>query len=205
MRGAAQIRQSAGNRTAKRLSAARLAQVEVLRGTTDSPAPATLLCLARIRSSILLKTASSRTTPGEPCPGGPFPKPLVPKAPYLNSITALPPLGNVTTLGSGRLWQGMQSASLRQPVLHRHKNETVIAAEAFTATDRLQQEKGQDEAFCECPASRTEPHFAAAITAVERRVQDRAIDRHTAPRGIRNNEGAEQISNPILRRPARTS
>jgi hypothetical protein len=58
------MRQSAGNKTAKRLSAARPAQVGVLRGTIDSPAPATLPWLARIRSSLLLKTASLRAAPG---------------------------------------------------------------------------------------------------------------------------------------------
>jgi hypothetical protein len=72
------MRQSAGNRTAKRLSAARLAQEEVLRGTTDSPAPATLPWLARIWSSLLLKTASLRAAPGQLCPGGSFPKSLLP-------------------------------------------------------------------------------------------------------------------------------
>src|SRR5271163_2304388 len=115
------------------------------------------------------------------------------------------PLGNVTTLGRRRLWQWMQSAGLRQPVLHRHENETVIPAKAFAATHRLQQEKWQDEPFGERPAARTEPHLAATVTAVERREQRRAINRHTAPRGIKNNEGADQTSNPILRRLTGTS
>lgn len=66
------MRQSAGNRTAKRPLAARLAQAEVLRGTTDSPAPATLPWLARIRSSLLLKTASLRAAPGQLTRAVPF-------------------------------------------------------------------------------------------------------------------------------------
>lgn len=53
--GSPQMRQSEGNRTAKRLSAARLAQ----EGRDETPeAWCTLDWLARIRSSLLLKTAS---------------------------------------------------------------------------------------------------------------------------------------------------
>jgi hypothetical protein len=99
----------------------------------------------------------------------------------------------------------MQSAGLRQPVLHRHKNKTVVPAEAFAAADRLQQKKRQNITFRESPPARTESYLTAAVTAVERREQERAIDRHTAPRGIENNEGADQTIRAILRRRARTS
>src|SRR5450755_2396271 len=73
-RGSPHRRQSEGNRTEKRLSAARLTQVrltqvrsaqtrpsldEVLCNTIEGPDRATLAWLARIRSSLLLKTASS--------------------------------------------------------------------------------------------------------------------------------------------------
>src|SRR5579863_166908 len=88
--GAPQIWQSAGNRTAKRLSAARRAQAGVLRGTIESPATITLAWLARIRSSLLLKTASLRTTPGKPSPGSPFPKTLLPWEPLHQQYKAAP-------------------------------------------------------------------------------------------------------------------
>jgi len=56
--GSPQMRQSEGNRTAKRLSAAWLAQVREWDGTSEASTSLTLAWLARIRSSLLLKTAS---------------------------------------------------------------------------------------------------------------------------------------------------
>jgi hypothetical protein len=83
-RGSPQVRQSAGKKTEKRLSAARAAQIRAGEGRSKSevgcskseggrsgfwesgvsetilgPATVTLAWLARVRSSLLLKTASS--------------------------------------------------------------------------------------------------------------------------------------------------
>lgn len=60
------MRQSEGNRTEKRLSAARVAQIRPMGGLRETilgPATAVLPWLARVRSSssLLLKTASSRS------------------------------------------------------------------------------------------------------------------------------------------------
>src|SRR5579864_1448473 len=61
-RGSPQMRQSEGKKTEKRLSAIRRGQAppdEAPCETMECPATATLAWLARIRSSLLLKTASS--------------------------------------------------------------------------------------------------------------------------------------------------
>lgn len=54
-----QMRQSEGNKTAKRLSPTWLAQVRGLCKTIEVPASGTVARLARILSSLLLKTASN--------------------------------------------------------------------------------------------------------------------------------------------------
>ena len=77
------MRQSAGNKTAKILSAARPAHGRGLCGTAfgaiKGPATTTLAWLARIRSSLLLKTASLRAALGVPCPRGSFCEPWLTK------------------------------------------------------------------------------------------------------------------------------
>ncbi len=64
VRGIPQMRHSEGNRTVKRPSAARFAHPrprgdETALQTTEGPTTAMVAWLARIRSSLLLKTASS--------------------------------------------------------------------------------------------------------------------------------------------------
>ncbi len=54
-----QMRQSEGNKTAKRFSPTWLAQVRGLCKTIEVPASGTVARLARILSSLLLKTASN--------------------------------------------------------------------------------------------------------------------------------------------------
>src|ERR1700758_926098 len=63
-KGSPQMRQSEGKKTEKRLSATRVAQTrprvgQASCGTIERPTTAILAWVARIRSSLLLKTASS--------------------------------------------------------------------------------------------------------------------------------------------------
>lgn len=74
------MRQSDGNKTEKTLAAARLSQgrltdEEECGRTLECPANPTLASLARIRSSVLLKTASSAGVPTGPRSSSLPPKP----------------------------------------------------------------------------------------------------------------------------------
>jgi hypothetical protein len=143
-----------------RLSAVRRTQPAA---TGDVESRATIECLflstaaspARIRSSLLLKTASSdmpRSSRGQSL--------LV-----LSSIAGPISLGNVLLGGSGRRLDWRKPRNLRRTFVHRGKDEPVIPPETFSAAHWLQQKQGKHVTFCDRATARAETYFTTAIPA----------------------------------------
>ena len=163
-RGKPQSRQSEGKKTENKLAAPRWTHPARLdeepRGTIEGLRTSTGTPPARIRSSLLLKTASSRPAART--------RPRSELLCYC-SIAVGCTLGNVLFgSGSGRCLHGCNARNLRRALMYRGKNKAVIAAETFTAAHRLHQEERQDVTFSKSPAARAEPYFASAIPAVIR-------------------------------------
>ena len=188
-RGSPQMRQSEGNKTEKRLSATwpdqnRPAQKRwpiranerpcTFMKTIECPATAMLAWLARIRSSLLLKTASS-FIPAQKCAAANLC--CTPAAalccnsdrdPSRNpsSIAATAAARHALRVGRvGATFSGHDLRSLRQPLAHRSENEPVIPPETFPAAHRLQKKQRQDVTLGQRAAPRAKSNFATAIAA----------------------------------------
>jgi hypothetical protein len=149
-RGSPQRRQSEGNRTEKRLSAAWRIQLgsaptsstltrprpdEVFCNTIGGPDTPALAWLARIRSSLLLKTASSSSREHKTA------------ADHLSyntsSIAVIQPLGNVAVGRRCRMLSRHDSGRVRQPFAHLGKNQPVVPPEALSAAQRCSRNSGK--------------------------------------------------------------
>ncbi len=155
-RGKWQMRQSDGNKTVKTLSAAPryqgLAEKEgVCPETRIGLSLAAKARLARIRSPLLLKTASFWGSADTMIRGR-----------YESSISATMPLGNVPIRGN-RLLRCRNLSCFRQTVADRRKDQAIIAPEALSAANRLQKHQGQQKSLEEIAPPRPKSHLAAAI------------------------------------------
>lgn len=155
------MRQSEGKKTEKRLSAAPRTQVRAIldeesRVTIVGPAAAMAAPPARIRSSILLKTASSsprghrNTADSLLC--------------YFSSIAVTGPLGNVP-IGLRRRLDREHPRNFRRAFPHRSEDHPVVPPETLPAAHRLHQEKWENIAFGQRPTARAETYFTAAVSA----------------------------------------
>jgi len=205
VRDAPQMRQSEGNSTAKRLAAAWLAQARGLCKTIEAPTSGTESRLARILSSLLLKTASLTLTLA-PRPCGQISTRFGLR--LQSSIAASLSLGNVTVVSRprGDLGSGNHAADIRQAIAHLREDQTVIPPEAFRAAHRLHEKKRQNVAFGQGPAAGAESSITAAIAAVKflemlhKTGIGRVVD-HVAPLGYANDEG-RYPSGSILLQPS---
>ncbi len=210
-RGSPQRRQSEGHRTEKRLSAAWRIQLgsaptsstltcpisdEVFCNTIGGPDTAALAWLARIRSSLLLKTASSLTPRTQNRRGPSFLEHQ--RSHNTSSIAVMAPLGNVAVGRRCRMLSRHDPGRVRQPFAHLGKNQPVVPAEAFSAAHRFQQKQREDEALRQCTTTRLEPYFATTIATTvrgnHRRIRGIV---HLAPLNDGQRRGRLQID-PIL-------
>jgi hypothetical protein len=223
-RGVPQIRQSEGNRTAKRLSAIWPVQLRStqLRSTqprsTPTPpvreaieglATGALAWLARILSPLLLKTASVLPAENISWAGDSA------IACLYSSITAAAPLGNVTIRPRRR--SGQLLNRFGKPLFHRHEEQPIVTPEAFRTSHRPQKENRQKITFGKGPAPRTKSRVAAAIVTVEFKVFLEpdlvgGVLGHVTPRNDETSKGRQtderystpkQSNKPIRKTPVR--
>lgn len=156
------MRQSEGNKTAKRLSAiwrvARLTHGWRFRRAIEGPATAVLAWAARIASPLLLKTASLSAR--EKLLGGRL-------CLLRSSITAAGPLGNVAGSAGAKRGNRRLAHHVRKPLSYRHKDQSIASPKAFRAAHRLQQKNRKQTALGKCAAARTKTYIVAAILTVE--------------------------------------
>jgi hypothetical protein len=193
------MRQSEGNKTAKRLSAIcvvhprspepRLKDISPAREAIEGLATAALAWLARILSPLLLKTAS--VLPARNPSGGPLCDCLL-----TCSIAANGSLGNVTIRSRHRTRHLLDR--FPRPLFHRHEKRTIVAPEAFGTAHRLQKKERQQIALGERTAPRAEADLAAAIVTVKFKVflepnLVRGVLYHVTPQNHETTKGRQPI------------